>query len=307
MASLRDLRSRISSVKNTQQVTRAMKMVAAAKLRRAQESIFQTRPYAYKISEIIARLKGQLDPSFHPLFVEREEVQNVLLVIVTADRGLAGGFNANVIKQAEQEIEERFSAHRAEKRLFLLCVGRKGHEHFSRRGYQLVGDWRGTFDKLSFSTADRVASAAEQGFLEGRWDEVYVIYNEFKNTISQNRIVEPFLPVRAERFLTPVMELEVSGEPASESPFENDLIYEPGVEAILNTLMPRYLNYEIWRILLDSNAAEQGARMVAMDNATNNASDLLKDLKLKYNRARQDAITKELIEITSGADALEAG
>jgi F-type H+-transporting ATPase subunit gamma len=307
MASLRDLRSRISSVKNTQQVTRAMKMVAAAKLRRAQESIFQTRPYAYKISEIIARLKGQLDPSFHPLFEEREEVRNVLLVIVTADRGLAGGFNANVIKAAEQAIEEQFAAHRDEKRLFLLCVGRKGHEHFSRRGYQLVGDWRGTFDKLSFGSADRIATAAEEGFLDGRWDEVYVVYNEFKNTISQNRIVEPFLPVRAERFLTPVMESEVASETVVESKFENDLIYEPGVEAILNTLMPRYLNYEIWRILLDSNAAEQGARMVAMDNATNNASDLLKDLKLKYNRARQDAITKELIEITSGADALEAG
>ncbi len=143
MASLRDLRSRISSVKNTQQVTRAMKMVAAAKLRRAQENIFNTRPYAYKLSEVIARLKDQLDPVVHPLFHEREEVTNVLLVIVTADRGLAGGFNANVIKRAEQEIEEQYSTHREEKRLFLMCVGRKGHEHFSRRGYQVVGDFRG--------------------------------------------------------------------------------------------------------------------------------------------------------------------
>lgn len=307
MASLRDLRSRISSVKNTQQVTRAMKMVAAAKLRRAQENIFKTRPYAYKLSEIIARLKDQLDPSLHPLFQEREEVNNVLLVIVTADRGLAGGFNANVIKRAEQEIEERFATHRDEKRLFLMCVGRKGHDHFARRGYQLIGDFRGAFDKLSFHTANTVADDAEEGFLDGRWDEVYLIYNEFKNTISQNRIVEPFLPVRAERFLTPVMESELAHLEDDDHQFENDLIYEPNVNGILDVVVPKYLSYKFWRILLDSNAAEQGARMVAMDNATNNASDLLKDLKLKYNRARQDAITKELIEITSGADALEAG
>ncbi|MDE2996699.1 MAG: ATP synthase F1 subunit gamma [Bacteroidota bacterium] len=307
MASLRDLRGRISSVKNTQQVTRAMKMVAAAKLRRAQESIFNTRPYAFKLSEVIARLKDQLDPSTHALFREREEVTNVLLVIVTADRGLAGGFNANVIKRAEQEIEERFSAHRDEKRLFLMCVGRKGHEHFSRRGYQLIGDFRGAFDKLSFNTANTIADDAEAGFLDGRWDEVFVIYNEFKNTISQNRIVEPYLPVRADRFLTPVMESELKHLEDDDHQFENDLIYEPDVRGILDVVVPKYLSYKLWRILLDSNAAEQGARMVAMDNATNNANDLLKDLKLKYNRARQDAITKELIEITSGADALEAG
>ena len=307
MASLRDLRSRISSVKNTQQVTRAMKMVAAAKLRRAQENIFKTRPYAYKLSEIIARLKDRLDPSLHPLFLEREEVNNVLLVIVTADRGLAGGFNANVIKRAEQEIEERFATHRDEKRLFLMCVGRKGHDHFSRRGYQLIGDFRGAFDKLSFDTANTVADDAEDGFLDGRWDEVYLIYNEFKNTISQNRIVEPFLQLRAQRFLTPVMESELAHLEDDDHQFENDLIYEPDVRGILDVVVPKYLSYKFWRILLDSNAAEQGARMVAMDNATNNASDLLKDLKLKYNRARQDAITKELIEITSGADALEAG
>lgn len=307
MASLRDLRSRISSVKNTQQVTRAMKMVAAAKLRRAQENIFKTRPYAYKISEIIARLKDRLDHSEHPLFQEREDVNNVLLVIVTADRGLAGGFNANVIKRAEEEIRETYSQHQEEGRLFLLCVGKKGHEHFSHRGYQLVGDFRGVFDKLSFNRADEISSVAEEGFMEGKWDEVHLVYNEFKNTISQNRIVEPFLPIPAERFLTPVMESELSHLEEEDHQFENDMIYEPGVHGILDMLVPRFLNYKIWRILLDSNAAEQGARMVAMDNATNNANDLLKDLKLKYNRARQDAITKELIEITSGADALEAG
>lgn len=304
MASLRDIRTRIGSVSNTQKVTRAMKMVAASKLRRAQENIFQARPYANKLSEIITRLQAQLDPTDHPLFERRESVENVLLVIVTADRGLAGGFNANLIKLAELTIRERYEEHRKDGRLFLVCVGKKGHEHFSRRDYQLVGDFRGVFDKLSFLTADEIASVAEDGFLEGKWDEVFVLYNEFKNTISQNRIVEPFIPIPVERFLTPVME---SDGQTSDDEGTNDPIYEPGVHQVLDSLIPRFLNYQIWRALLESNAAEQGARMVAMDSATTNAEELLKELNLKYNRARQDAITRELIEITSGADALSAG
>ena len=304
MASLRDIRTRIGSVSNTQKVTRAMKMVAASKLRRAQENIFQARPYANKLSEIITRLQAQLDPTDHPLFERRESVENVLLVIVTADRGLAGGFNANLIKLAELTIRERYEEHRKDGRLFLVCVGKKGHEHFVRRDYQLVGDFRGAFDKLSFLTADKIASVAEDGFLEGKWDEVFVLYNEFKNTISQNRIVEPFIPIPVDRFLTPVMESD--GETADDDG-TNDPIYEPGVHQVLDSLIPRFLNYQIWRALLESNAAEQGARMVAMDSATTNAEELLKELNLKYNRARQDAITRELIEITSGADALSAG
>lgn len=306
MASLRDIRNRIGSVENTQQVTRAMKMVAAAKLRKAQERIFQTRPYAFKISEIISHLKGHVDPAAHPMFQQREEVKAVLLVVVTADRGLAGAFNTNVIKLAEQTIAERFSDKKKSGDLYLVCVGRKSHEHFAKRGYQVVGDYRNVFDKLSFSTADQVASLAEDGFRENRWDEVYVIYNEFKNTISQNRIVEPFLPIQGEMFMTPVMEEEVLHKAEVKEGIETDYIFEPEASEILDVLVPRYLNYVIWRVMLESNAAEQGARMVAMDNATNNAGDLLKELRLKYNRARQDAITKELIEITSGADALEA-
>jgi F-type H+-transporting ATPase subunit gamma len=295
MASLRDLRSRINSVNNTQQVTSAMKMVAAAKLRRAQENIFATRPYSFKLSEIITRLKGQVDTSLHPLFQARETPEKVLLVIITADRGLAGAFNTNVIKLAEQAINENYAEHRDSGRLSLVCVGRKGHDHFKRRGYTLVGDFRGTFDKLSFNTADQVASIAEEGFLEGKWDEVFVLYNEFKNTISQNRIMEPFIPIPSHRFLTPVMESDLAVNPDETAGLANDPIYEPGVKQILDILVPRFLNYQIWRSLLESNASEQGARMVAMDNATTNAKDLLKDLKLKYNRARQDAITTELI------------
>ncbi|GIV60830.1 MAG: hypothetical protein KatS3mg043_1919 [Rhodothermaceae bacterium] len=206
MASLRDIRNRIASVQNTQQVTRAMKMVAAAKLRRAQERIFRTRPYAYKLGEIISHLKSQIDPTSHTLFLPREETNGALVVVVTADRGLAGAFNANIIKLAEQTIEERYAELQAQGNLYLICVGRKGHDHFAKRGYQLVGNFRGVFDNLTFHTAQEVVRLILEGYLADRWDEVLVVYNEFKNTISQNRIVEPFLPLRGEQFLTPVME-----------------------------------------------------------------------------------------------------
>ncbi len=304
MASLRDIRSRISSVKNTQQVTRAMKMVAAAKLRRAQERIFRNRPYAYHVGKIISHLKHEIDPSAHPLFEAREEINSVLLIVVTADRGLAGGFNSNIIKLTEEQIRTNYAAYLERGQLFLICIGRKGHEHFSKRGYTLVGDFRGTFDHLEFSTAKKVVDQVVKGYLDRRWDDVRLIYNEFRNTIAQNRIVEPLLPIPAEQFQTPVMEQTADYEAVSVE-HRVDYIFEPDPETILRVLVPRFLNYELWRALLESNAAEQGARMVAMDNATSNADELLRDLRLKYNRARQDAITKELIEITGGADALE--
>ena len=304
MASLRDIRDRIASVKNTQQVTRAMKMVAAAKLRKAQERIFQARPYAFKISEIISHLKSQVDPTTHLLIMGREVTDAALLIVVTGDRGLAGAFNTNAIKMAEQTIQERFADLHAQGNLYLLCLGRKGREHFEKRGYQLVGDFSNVFNNLSFDTVREAMKIAVEGFLEDRWDVVEVVYNEFKNTISQNRIVEPLLPIPASQFLTPVMEQQIEHHAEMKEGVAVDYIFEPNDASILETLLPRYLNYQLWRALLESNAAEQGARMVAMDNATTNADELLRDLRLKYNRARQDAITKELIEITSGADAL---
>lgn len=306
MANLRDIRNRIDSIRNTQQVTRAMKMVAAAKLRRAQERMFSTRPYAYRMGEVISRLKEQLDPTTHDLFQERERVHGVLFIVVTADRGLAGAFNSNIIKEAEQAMAD-FEDVAAAGNLYVLAVGRKGHDHFAKRGYQLIGEFRGVFDNLEVSVASDVVRLAVSGYLDGTWDEVNVVYNEFKNTISQNRIVEPFLPIPREQFLTPVMEEEAERRVSVDSGRQVDFIFEPEAEAILKVLVPRYLNYLMWRILLESNASEQGARMVAMDNATSNAEDFLRDLKLKYNRARQSAITTEIIEIVSGANALEGG
>ncbi len=308
MANLRDIRSRIDSVENTQQVTRAMKMVAAAKLRRAQERIFTARPYAFKIREIITHLKRELDPGMHPLFQVAEEPASALVVIVTADRGLAGAFNSNVIRKAEDAIEELYTAEQEAGKLQLLCIGRKGHDYFKRRGFNLLGDYRGFFEELSLERTRDIVDKINEGFLQGDWNEVQVVYNEFKNTISQNRIVEPFLPIPRDRFLTPVMEEEDEAVvPVEETVYSVDYIFEPNAETILNVLVPRFLYYQLWRIVLESNAAEQGARMVAMDNATSNADDLLRELRLDYNRARQSAITTEIIEITSGAEAMEAG
>jgi F-type H+-transporting ATPase subunit gamma len=303
MASLRDIRTRIGSVKNTQQVTRAMKMVAAAKLRRAQERIFQTRPYAFKIRDVIAHLQGEVDAAGHPLFKERT-VERALVIVITADRGLAGAFNTNAIKTAEETIRTRYADLQASGGLKIMAVGRKGHEHFAARDYTLEGDYRGTFDSLDVKTAQKVVDVAVQGFERGEWDEVVLVYNEFKNTISQNRVAEPLLPVPHEQFSTPVMEEQAEGTPEVNAE-GTDYIFEPGPAAILDALVPRYLIYQVWRALLESNASEQGARMIAMDSATNNADDLLKQLKLTYNRARQSAITTEIIEIVSGANALE--
>jgi F-type H+-transporting ATPase subunit gamma len=304
MASLRDIRKRITSVKSTQQVTRAMKMVAAAKLRKAQERTFEMRAYAYKLGEIISHLKRHVDPTVHALFKPREKVDSVLLIVVTADRGLAGAFNANIIKLAEQSVKERFAAFEASGNLSLICVGRKAYEYFRKRGYTLVGDFRGVFNDLKFDTASQIVNIAVQGFQEDRWDQVYVVYNEFRNTISQNRIVEPLLPIPPDQFRTPVMARDLEHTTIYKDGQSVDYIFEPDPVSILDVLVPRFLHFTVWRALLESNAAEQGARMVAMDNATSNAEELMRELRLKYNRARQDAITKELIEITSGADAL---
>ncbi len=307
MATLRDIRTRIGSVQNTQQVTRAMKMVAAAKLRRAQENIFKTRPYAYKIGEIIEHLKRQGAVDAHPLLRERKEVKAALVVVITGDRGLAGAFNSNVIKTAEALIASEYSELHANGLLHIIGVGRKGAEYFTKRNYNVVADLSGVFGDLSFETALSIGTLATEGFMAGRWDEVKLVYNEFKNTIAQNRIIEPLIPIPSERFQTPVMQQEDTVMPEIKERYRADYIFEPDSAQILDTLVPLFVNFAIWRALLESCAAEHGARMVAMDNATANATELLRALRLQYNRARQIAITTEILEIISGANALEGG
>jgi F-type H+-transporting ATPase subunit gamma len=294
MANLKEIRQRIKGVKSTQKVTKAMKMVSAAKLKKAQNRMFQLRPYASKLKEIIGNVTAVVDLSDIPSkLVEQREVKNVLIVLVTSNRGLCGPFNANLFKHLNQFIADELSGYHESGNLHFICTGRKGYEHYKRRGYQVVGKQE-DFDvltDLSFDRVNQVVDHVFQAYEEGTYDKVYLVYNEFRNVMAQNRMVENFLPVQVE-------DTEEEGPSA-------DYIFEPDRVEILSDLIPRSLRTQFFRAVLESNAAEQGARMVAMDAATDNAEELLKSLKLSYNKARQASITKEILEIAAGADALE--
>ncbi len=286
MATLRDLRNRIKGVKSTQQITKAMKMVAAAKLRRATDAIVSARPYTNKLGSLVGNLFTEEDKATNP-FVKVREVKTELVVVVTADRGLCGAFNTNIIKETTAYVE---SLKAQGINPLLYCVGKKGYDHFRKRNYTLVGDLIGLFNSLNFSYVGKILPTALNGYLEGKFDKVTFIYNEFRSVISQKVIVSQFLPVPLE------VQEGTSGEL---------FIFEPSQKDILNALLPQYLETNLWKALLDSNAAEFGARMTAMENATTNASELISSLKLTYNKARQAAITKELLEVVSGANALK--
>jgi F-type H+-transporting ATPase subunit gamma len=289
MATLREIRRRITGVRNTQKITKAMKMVAAARLRRAQEAIISTRPYARKLGELLRHLVTKVDVNLNPLLVTRE-TKNVLLVVVTADRGLCGSFNGNIIKASINHLKT-YSGLNAR----MLTIGRKGSDFFGKRNFNVISKHPGIFTDLDFSDAREVVQEVTEGFLNGEYDRVDVIYNEFKSVIQQRIVIEQLLPIPPE---------EMKGKGDLHSLAQVDYIYEPSSSEIIKTLIPRHLNFQMWRILLESNAAEQGARMSAMDNATENAKELIRDLTLKFNNARQASITKELLEIVSGAEAL---
>ncbi len=272
-----------------------MKMVAAARLRRAQEGILATRPYARKIGQLLRHLVTKVDPALHPLFAPRE-VRNVLYVVTTADRGLCGAFNTNIIKAAEHELKTNALDLMNEGRVRLMTVGRKGSDYFGKRGYQIFSKHAGIFSDLDFSRARGIIEEITTGYLKGEYDRVVVIYNEFKSVIQQKIIIEQLLPVPPE---------ELGSDEESKNLSQVEYIYEPSSQEIINSLVPRHLNFQMWRVLLESNAAEQGARMAAMDNATENAKEIIRDLSLSFNNARQAAITKELLEIVGGAEALK--
>jgi len=270
-------------------------MVAASKLRRAQAAIVSTRPYARKMGELLSHLVTKVDPALHPLLATRE-VRNVLLVVVTADRGLCGALNGNLIKAAERHLGAMQTRQlEGATGPLLLAVGKKGSDHFRKRGGQIYAKHVGIFNNLDFSHARTIVSAIEEGYLAGKFDRVEVIYNEFKSVIQQRIVLEQLLPIPPE---------ELKGPRDLHALARIEHIYEPSSGEIMEALVPRHLNFQMWRILLESNAAEQGARMGAMDNATENAKELIEDLTLTFNKARQAAITKELLEIVSGADAL---
>jgi F-type H+-transporting ATPase subunit gamma len=283
MPALVDIRRRIRSVKNTQQITKAMKMVSAAKLRRAQEAMFAARPYARKMMEVLNSLATRANPDAHPLLSDHGD-HRVLMVVVTADKGLCGGFNANIIRTAARLLTEKAELGRA---LELEIVGRKGRDFFKRRQWKVRAEHVGIFQALRFTTAQTLAQSLIQLYVEKEVDEIHLVYNEFKSVVQQKVIVERLLPIRKLDF--------DPQEPAQ------DYIYEPAPAQIFGDILSRHVEVQVWRALLESQAAEHGARMAAMDAASKNAGEMIDRLTLYMNKVRQAAITKEIIEVVSGA------
>lgn len=295
MANLREIRSRINGNRSISKITQAMKMVAAAKLRRAQDAMVAARPYAYSIRDLITHLLARIDRSTLPVMMQREELGSVLLVVVTADRGLCGAFNTNIIRHATQRIHKTYGELYSAGGVKLLCIGRRGYAHFSKRGYDVIGHHVGLVNSATHMDAANIMQSVLDQFLAGEYDRVEVIYNEFKSVIQQR--------VRHEQLL-PLPEEEAVEEESRYHHFV-DYIYEPSEVELMEQLIPKHLNFQMFRVLLESNAAEQGARMTAMDTATTNAKDLIHNLQLEYNSARQASITTEILEIVSGANALK--
>ncbi|RNI32530.1 ATP synthase F1 subunit gamma [Rufibacter immobilis] len=295
MASLKEVRNRIVSVGSTQQITKAMKMVAAAKLRRAQDNILRMRPYAQRLNSILTNLSSVSGEAGSNVYAQKRDVQRVLIIAVTSDRGLCGAFNSNVMKAVNNLINERYAAQGAAGNVEIMAIGKKGHEYFNKRSFPMAGDYTSVFGNLSFETVRIAAEQAMEGFRTGLYDQVDIIYNEFKNVATQIIRTEQFLPIQ-----------ENPQEEAAAN-VALDYIFEPSKEEIIEQLIPKSLKIQVYKAVLESNASEHGARMTAMDKATDNAGELLKQLKLTYNRTRQAAITTEILEIVGGAEALAAG
>jgi len=301
MPSLIDLRRRIRSVKNTQQITKAMKMVAASKLRRAQERIMSARPYAVQMQRVLGSVAARVDPSIHPLLMTREPgaESRTLLIVVTGDKGLCGGFNTNVIKAGGAFLLSSTQP------CTLGLVGRKGREFFVRRGYDVMFEEIGIFQKLRSQDAEGIAKTAIDAFLSGRVDRVMLVYNEFKSVMTQRVVVDQLLPI-ARRDVDAVggnpsaTPEQTGGDPRAQI----DYLYEPAPQEIFNQLLPRYVEVQVYRALLESNAAFFAAQMTAMDAATKNSAEMIGTLTLYMNKVRQAAITREIIEVVSGAEAL---
>lgn len=296
MATLREVRARITGVKKTQKITKAMKMVAAAKLRRSQSNVVAARPYARAMKHLLRQLSATVDIAPNPFVVQRD-VKMVALVIVTADRGLCGAFNSNLIKAAVGHVNKNYGQMQADGKVKLFCVGRKGFDFFSKRHYKIAGKYIGVYNNLVFGQAQAIVREVVQGYLAGNFDKVEIVYNEFKSISRQQIVIDQFLP------LSPSS--DGSADESSKPKVSTNYIYEPSPAEIVEALFPKHLNFQLWHVLLESNASEQGARMAAMDNATENANELISSLQLVYNKARQASITKELLEIVAGAEALK--
>lgn len=292
MATLRETRSRITAVRNTSKITQAMRMVAAAKLRRAQEAATAARPFAQKLQEILGNLSAAESEFVHPYFEAHAVQSSIALVVVSSDRGLCGAFNTNLLRGAVARIDQIAKEHPGID-ITIIPVGRRAVGFFKKRSETIEREYPEVFLKLEYATAVDIAELTSEGFLNGRFDRVELVYNEFVSVIRQEVRTMQLLPI-------------TQGDTAKKPSHSVDYIFEPTRADILDTLLPIYLNTQVWRALLDSNAAEQAARMMAMENATNNARDLINSLQLLYNRERQAAITKEMLEIVGGAEALSS-
>ena len=283
MANLKDIRDRIKSVKSIQKVTKAMKMVAAAKMRRAQENMEKARPYNHRLVEIIQHLLPSVERSMLPL-LEVREVKRIAYVVVTSDRGLAGSFNSSILRKAHNDIDEF-----GKQNVDIFCIGKKAKDYFKSRKYNIIASYSDFWSDLNFNQSMKIGSTIVNHFLDLSVDEIRVTFNEFVNVATQATVSEKLLPI------------ELNDDELSHT----DFLYEPSKDRIVKSLIPRYLNAQVWKYLLESYASEQAARMVAMENATTNSEDMIKNLTLEFNKARQAAITTEMLEIVSGAEALK--
>ena len=288
---LKEVRNRIKSVQSTQQITKAMKMVSAAKLRRAQDAITQMRPYAKKLQEMLSNIVSNSDGDVNMALATERHIEKVMIIVVTSDRGLCGGYNSNLIKLAKQIVHDKYAAQHAKGNVTILPIGKKGYENFSKTGFKVINNYWDIFTGLSFEKVQAAAKHAMDAFANKEIDAVELVYSEFKNAATQRFVAEQFLPVQ-----------KVA---KAEGQKNADFIFEPGKDVLIAELMPKILNTQLFKATLDANASEHGARMTAMDKASDNANELLKSLKISYNRARQAAITTELTEIVSGAAALQ--
>jgi F-type H+-transporting ATPase subunit gamma len=291
MPSLKEVKNRISSVVSTQQITKAMKMVAAAKLRRSQDRILQMRPFAQKLSQILQNLASAQTDGTDNWYSKQRAEKNILIVAISSDRGLCGSFNSNVFKGVVRCIEEKYQGQFKQGGVTVLSIGKKANEYFTKRKYSVVKDYADIFAHLSFDNVSKAAEYMMEAFRQGKYDKIEIVYNEFKNVATQILRTEQYLPVLP---------------PVTETVAEVDYIYQPDRAEAIAGLIPKSLKVQLFKAVLDSNASENGARMTAMDKATENAGEILKELRLSYNRTRQAAITKEILEIVGGAEALKA-
>lgn len=291
MAGLKEIRTRISSVKTTRQVTSAMKMVSAAKLKKAQDAILQIRPYADKLHEILVSISSSLEQVEDSVYTQDRAPEKILIVLISSNRGLCGGFNTNIAKKAVQHVKSNYLMQHKQENVDFLCIGKQGERQVKLRGMKVVEDENDLLDNLNFENVNKLASSVMRSFTDKKYDRIDLVYNQFQNAAVQINTAEQFLPV----------EVEKNEEGKADT---TEYIYEPSKQFIVKELIPKSLRIQFYKALLDSNAAEHGARMTAMHQATDNATDLLKDLTLQYNKERQATITNEILEIVSGAEAL---